>query len=261
VFVAKLDNFFKDNRTPNPLYFTAYYYTKFDTLTQAFEIDSTMPDNDLFRPDPSKIPIYFAKSDSTVIKNTHATLNRKVVTTEVYKVLLAPDEYIAPSTAFFCQPIPVADEYKEQYKSAYRAKMWVSDLNSAYFIYNPAGNPVLEQFQEQRFEALRSVKDFSGADKKLMDYYTFMPSNKDYDSLRALALRITANAKTPIDKMIAIRDYFLSKDEFGQPLFKYSIIPVFPVFPVQANSIIFCLRTEKDIVLILPALLCLCCVQ
>src|SRR4030095_10195372 len=80
VFVAKLDNFFKDNKTPNPLYFTAYYYTKFDTLTQAFEIDSTMPDNDLFRPDPSKIPIYFVKSDSNVIKNTHATLGRKVVT-------------------------------------------------------------------------------------------------------------------------------------------------------------------------------------
>jgi transglutaminase-like putative cysteine protease len=245
VFVAKLDNFFKDNRTPNPLYFTAYYYTKFDTLTQAFEIDSTMPDNDLFRPDPSKIPIYFAKSDSTVIKNTHATLNRKVVTTEVYKVLLAPDEYIAPSTAFFCQPIPVADEYKEQYKSAYRAKMWVSDLNSAYFIYNPAGNPVLEQFQEQRFEALRSVKDFSGADKKLMNYYTFMPANKDYDSLRALALRITANAKTPIDKMIAIRDYFLSKDEFGQPLFKYSDNPGIPGIPSASKLNYFLFENRK----------------
>src|SRR6478735_5254549 len=107
VFVAKLDNFFKDNRTPNPLYFTAYYYTKFDTLTQAFEIDTAMPDNDLFRPDPSKIPLYFAKTDSTVIKNTHATKNRKVVTTDVYKVLLSPDEYIAPATAFFCQPLPV----------------------------------------------------------------------------------------------------------------------------------------------------------
>ncbi|HRI22578.1 MAG TPA: hypothetical protein PLA68_16570, partial [Panacibacter sp.] len=59
VFVAKLDNFFEGSQTPNPLYFTAYYYTKFDTLTQAFEIDSLMPENDLFRPDPSKIPLYF----------------------------------------------------------------------------------------------------------------------------------------------------------------------------------------------------------
>jgi hypothetical protein len=208
VFVARLDNFFADKQTPNPLYFTAYYYTKFDTLTQAFEIDSLMPDNDLFRPNPSKIPLYFAKTDSTVIKNTHASIERKVVSTEVYKVLLSPDEYIAPSTAFFCQPIPIANEYKDQYKSAYRAKMWVSDLNSAYFIYNPAGNKALEQFQEQRFDELRTVTSFRGVSQKFIDYYTFMPSNYDYDSLRQLALRITANAKTPVDKMIAIRDYF-----------------------------------------------------
>jgi hypothetical protein len=245
VFVAKLDNFFKDNKTPNPLYFTAYYYTKFDTLTQAFEIDTAMPDNDLFRPDPSKIPLYFVKSDSTVIKNTHATLDRKVVTAEVYKVLLAPDEYIAPSTAFFCQPIPVSDDYKQQYKSAYRAKMWVSDLNSAYFIYNPAGNGMLENFQEQRFDALRTVKDFSAVDKKMKDYYTFMPSNKDYDSLRALAMRITANAKTPVDKIIAIRDYFLSKDEFGQPLFKYSDNPGIPGLPSASKLNYFLFENRK----------------
>src|SRR6266536_600878 len=228
VFVAKLDNFFNDGKTPNPLYFTAYYYTKFDTLTQALEVDSTMPDNDLFKPDPSKIPLYFAKTDSTVIKNTHATLDRKVVNADVYKVLLAPDEYVAPATAFFCQPIPVQNDYKEQYKSAYRAKMWVSDLNSAYFIYNPAGNQMLEQFQEQRFNELRKVKNFSSVDKRFLNYYTFMPGN-EYDSIRAVAKRITANAQTPIDKMIAIRSYFLSKDEFDQPLFKYSDNPSIPV--------------------------------
>src|SRR6476646_1775038 len=236
VFVAKLDNFFNDGKTPNPLYFTAYYYTKFDTLTQAFEVDSSMPENDLFKPDPSKIPLYFAKTDSSVIKNTHATLNRKVVNAEVYKALLAPDEYVAPSTSFFCQPIPVQNEYKEEYKSAYRAKMWVSDLNSAYFIYNPAGNKMLEQFQEQRFSELRQVKDFSSVDKKLLNYYTFMPSNEDYDSIRALAKRIAANAQTPIDKMIAIRNYFLSKDDFGQPLFKYSDNPGIPGLP-SANKL------------------------
>ena len=245
VFVAKLDNFFSDKRTPNPLYFTAYYYTKFDTLTQTFETDPAMPANDLFRPDPSKIPIYFAKTDSAVIKNTNATLSRKVVTAEVYKVLLAPDEYIAPSTAFFCQPIPVGEEYKEQYKSAYRAKMWVSDLNSAYFIYNPAGNPVLEQFQEARFQTLRNVKDFSALDKKMKDYYTFMPSNKEYDSLKALALRITANAKTPVDKMIAIRDYFLSKDEFDQPLYKYSDNPGIPGIPSASKLNYFLFENRK----------------
>lgn len=245
VFVAKLDNFFEDGQTPNPLYFTAYYYTKFDTLTQAFEVDSLMPDNDLFRPNPSKIPLYFAKTDSTVINNTHATNDRKVVTAEIYKVLLSPDEYIAPSTAFFCQPIQVADEYKGQYKSAYRAKMWVSDLNSAYFIYNPAGNAMLEQFQEQRFETLRTITSYAGVDKQFMNYYTFMPSNEEYDSLRRLAYTITKDAQTPVDKMIAIRDYFLSLDEFGQPLYKYSDNPGIPGLPSASKLNYFLFENRK----------------
>ncbi|HEX8333114.1 MAG TPA: hypothetical protein VF622_10850, partial [Segetibacter sp.] len=37
VFVAKLDNYLPDGVTPNPLYFTSTYYTRYDTLTQTFE--------------------------------------------------------------------------------------------------------------------------------------------------------------------------------------------------------------------------------
>lgn len=244
VFVAKLDNFFNDGVTPNPLYFTAYYFTKFDTLTQTFERDSAMPDNDLFRPDPSKIPLYFAKTDSTVIKNTHATLNRKVVNADIYKILLAPNEFVAPSTSFFCQPIPVGNEYKDQFKSAYRAKMWVSDLNSAYFIYNPAGNKMLEQFQEERFDILRKVPDFSSLDKKFYNYYTYMPKDEEYEKITELAKQITANAKTPIDKMVAIRNYFLSNDEFGQPLFKYTDNPGVPGLP-SANKLTYFLFDNR----------------
>lgn len=246
VFVARLDNFFRDGKTPNPLYFTAYYYTRFDTLTQTFEIDPQMPENDLFRPNPSKIPLYFAKTDSTVIKNTRATKSRKVVTTDVYKVLLSPDEYIAPATAFFCQPLPVPNEYKDQFKSAYRAKMWVSDLNSAYFIYNPAGNQMLEEFQQQRFDVLRSIKtqDYTPLDKKFMQYYTYMPNDEEYTKIRSLAAEITKDAKTPVDKMIAIRNYFLGKDEFGQPLFKYSDNPGIPGLP-SANKLTYFLLDNR----------------
>ncbi|WP_153796164.1 transglutaminase domain-containing protein [Foetidibacter luteolus] len=246
VFVARLDNFFKDGKTPNPLYYTAYYYSKFDTLTQTFETDSLMPKNDLFRPNPSRIPLYFAKTDSNVIKNTAATLNRKVVTTDVYKVLLSPDEYIAPSTSFFVQPLPVPNEYKDQFKSAYRAKMWVSDLNSAYFIYNPAGNQQLEAFQQQRFDMLRRIKqtDYTELEKKFMQYYTFMPRDEEYAKIKSLALDITKDAKTPVDKMIAIRDYFLSKDEFGQPLFKYSDNPGIPGLP-SANKLTYFLLDNR----------------
>ncbi|RFM27578.1 transglutaminase-like domain-containing protein [Deminuibacter soli] len=238
VFVARLDNFFPDGKTPNPLYFTAYYYTKFDTLTQTFETDSLMPANDLFKPDPSRIPLFFAKTDSTVIKNTHATKNRRVVNAEIYKTLLAANEYIAPSTAFFCQPVPVENAYKDQFKSAYRAKMWVSDLNSAYFIYNPAGNKMLENFQQERFSLLRQVTDWSGVDAAFMKYYTFMPRDAEYDRIATLAKQITqkAGATTAMDKMIALRDYFLSKDSEGQPMFKYSNNPGIPGMP-SANKL------------------------
>ena len=244
VFVAKLDNYFDDGKTPNPLYFTSCFYTKFDTLTQTFERDSLMPYNDLYEPDPSRIPLYFAKWDSTVIKNTFATKNRKIITADIYKVMLAPSKYLAPSTAFFCQPMSVPKEYKEQYKSTYRAKMWVSDLNSAYFIYNPAGNKMLEQFQQLRFNKLREVKKIKGPDKKFMDYYTFMPNNEDYKKITQLAKQITANAPTPIDKMIAIRDYFLSKDDFKQPLFKYSDNPGIPGMP-SANKLTYFLFENR----------------
>lgn len=236
VFVAKLDNFLADGKTPNPLYFTSDYYTKFDTVIQAFETDPKMPSNDLFSPDVSKIPMYFTKVDTNVIKNTRAVLNRRIVNADVYKVLLSPNDFLAPSTAFYCQPIGVPKEYKEQYKSAYRAKMWVSDLNSAYFIYNPAGNQQLEQFQEQRFAKLREVSDFTGLDKTFADYYTFMPKDAEYNKITTLAKEITKGVDKPIDKMLAIRNYFLSKDEFGQPLFKYSDNPGIPGLP-SANKL------------------------
>jgi protein-glutamine gamma-glutamyltransferase len=244
VFVAKLDNYFDDNTTPNPLYFTAFYYGKFDTLTQTFEQDSLMPYNDLFSPNPSKIPLYFSKTDSSVLKNSFATRNRKVVTTDVYKVALSPDVFLAPSTAFSCQPMSVPKEFKDQYKSSYRAKMWVSDLNSAYFIYNPAGNRQLQAFQELRFEKLREIRKVTGPDKKFMSYYTFMPRDEEYKKIGELARRITADAPTQIDKMIAVRDYFLSKDEFDQPLFKYSDNPGIPGLP-SANKLTYFLFENR----------------
>src|SRR5665213_958146 len=157
VFIAKLDYYIPNSDIPNPLYYTYDYYTRFDTSTQTLEVDSLMPSNDLFQPDPSKIPLYFTKTDSNVLVNAKGFLKRKVVSTEVYKALLSPKEYLAPETAFFCQPIAVDKEYKQQFRSAYRAKMLVSELNSAYFVYNPAGNKVLENFQNQRFNLLRKI--------------------------------------------------------------------------------------------------------
>ena len=244
VFIAKLDNFFPGTENPNPLYFTYDYFTKFDTLTQTLETDTSMPSNDLFQPDPSKIPLYFAQSDSSVLIKTKGSLRRKIVTAEVYKALLSPKDFLAPSTAFFCQPIAVEREYRQQFKSAYRAKMYVSDLNSAYFIYNPAGNPDLESFQQQRFDELRQVTNWNNEDRNFMNYYTFIPKGDSYDSIRALAQQLTVNAPTPVDKIVAIRDYFLSKDEEGQPLFRYTDNPGIPGLP-SANKLTFFLFENR----------------
>ena len=245
VFIAKLDNYFPNSETPNPLYFTYDYYTKFDTLTQTLEVDSLMPSNDLFQPDPSKIPLYFTKTDSSVLKRAKGILDRKVVNTEVYKALLSPKEFLAPSTAFFCQPIAVEKEYKQQFKSAYRAKMLVSDLNSAYFVYNPAGNKVLEDFQQERFDELRKVTNWKNEDTSFMNYYTFIPKGDDFDSIRALANELTKNASTPIDKIIAIRNYFTSTDETGQPLFKYTDNPGVPGLPSASKLNYFLFQNRK----------------
>ena len=72
--------------------------------------------------------------------------------------------------------------------------------------------------------------------KKFYDYYTFMPKNQEYDKIRDLAAQLSVNAKTPADKMLAIRQYFLSKDEFGQPMYKYSDNPGIPGLP-SANKL------------------------
>ncbi|HVZ96306.1 MAG TPA: transglutaminase-like domain-containing protein [Chitinophagaceae bacterium] len=245
VFVAKLDNYFPNSDLPNPLYFTYDYYTRFDTLTQTLETDSLRPSNDLFQPDPSKIPLYFTDVDSGAIKNGKSDLLRSVVSTDVYKVALSPKEFLAPSTAFFCQPIAVDKEYQQQFKSAYRAKMYVSELNSAYFVYNPAGNQVLEKFQEERFDALRKITGWENEDTAFIHYYTFIPKGEDFDSIRALAQQITKNAPTPIDKIIAIRDYFLSTDETGQPLFKYTDNPGIPGLPSASKLNYFLFQNRK----------------
>lgn len=245
VFVAKLDNYFPNTDIPNPLYFTYDYYTKFDTLTQTLETDSLMPSNDLFQPDPSKIPLYFTKVDSNAIINGKGNLFRRVASTDVYKVALSPKEFLAPSTAFFCQPIAVDKEYQQQFKSAYRAKMYVSDLNSAYFVYNPAGNKELEKFQQERYNELRKITGWQQVDSNFIKYYTYVPNDEDFDSIRSLALQITKNATTPIDKIIAIRNYFLSTDETGQPLFRYTDNPGIPGLPSASKLNYFLFQNRK----------------
>ena len=244
VFVAHLNNFLPDSTTPNPLYFTAFYYNKFDADTQSFVADDSMPSNDLFKPNPSTIPLYFNKIDTTVIKNSKGTLKRKVASTEVYKVAMSPEDFVAPSTSFLCQPISVPKEYEKQFKSAYRAQMWVSELNSAYFVYNPGKGSELETFQETRYNQLRQAENYDKEDPNFIKYYTQYPKGESYDKISKLAHEIGDAQPTVIDKMLAIRDFFLQKDASGKAEFQYTDNPGLPGIP-SANKLDYFLFQNK----------------
>jgi hypothetical protein len=259
LFCAHIDNFFPGTNYPNPLYLTAFYYTKFDTLTEIFERDSTIPSNDLFEPNPSTIPLFSTESDSSVIKNSLSDMKRKIVDIEVYSANLSPTTYLAPNVGYFVQPITVEKDFRKEFKTAFRAKSYVSELNSAYFVYNiPKPDPkkfqgqqleVLKQiaaFQEMRFAALRLVPDYSKMDKKFMKYYTFMPADDKFKQISELAHKITDTAKnTTVDKVLAIRNYFMSTDENGEKLYHYSDNPGVPDIPSASKLMYFLNENHK----------------
>ncbi len=244
LFCAHIDNFFPNTDVPNPLYLTAFYYTKFDTATETFERDSTIPYDDLFEPKPATIPLFSTKTDSSVIENSLSNRLRKVVDAEVYTAQLSPNTYVAPNVGFFVQPITVEKDFRGEFKTAYRTKSYTSELNSAYFVYN-SPDPIIKKLQEQRFEVLRTAPSYERTDKRFMQYYTYMPSNTKFKTISDLAHKVTAKANTPIDKMIAIRDYFLSKDENGDPLYKYTDNPGIPDLPSASKLMYFLFENHK----------------
>lgn len=244
LFCAHINNFFPGTDVPNPLYLTAFYFTKFDTLTETFERDSTIPYNDLFEPNPSKIPLFSTRVDSSVIRNSLGAKLRETVEIEVYSKMLSADQYLAPNVGYFVQPITIEKDFRGEFKSAFRAKSYVSVLNSAYFIYN-SQNKEIRKFQEQRFEVLRMVTDYKGIDNKFMKYYTFMPSNEKFRSISDLAHKITDTAHTPVDKVLAIRNYFLSKDENGERLYHYTDNPGIPDLPNASKLLYFLNENHK----------------
>ena len=115
-------------------------------LALAFEIDSLMPDNDLFRPNPFEDPFVFCKDRFQCYQNTHAKFRGKLG--EVYKVLLSPWWTLHRRLHFFASYTWLPTNTKTSTKVHTAQRCGWSDLNSAYFIYNPAGNKTLEQFQK-----------------------------------------------------------------------------------------------------------------
>lgn len=244
IFCAYIDNYFEGTETPNPLYLSAYYFTKFDTLTETFERDKFMPLNDEFSPDLSSIPIFSIVSDKNKISNGLSTKYRKTIEIEVYKKNLAKDAFLAPSTAYEVQPITVEKDYQQMYKYAYRAKSYVSELNSAYFIYN-APDPTIQSFQEERFKVLRNAKSYSELNEDFLRYYTFFPSNKKFSNYKILADSLAAKENTAIDKVLAIRNHFLKKDPTGKNIYSYSDNPGIPGLPGASKLSNFMFETKK----------------
>ncbi len=244
LFCAHIDNYFEGTEMPNPLYLTAFHYTYFDTLTETFERDSLIPSNDLFEPNPGKMPLFFTQVDTTVIKNSMATKLRKTVDIEIYNKKLSTKTYLAPNVGYFVQPVAVEKDFRDEFISAYRAKGYVSELNSAYFIYNSTEEQIRD-FQENRFEVLRKAKGYEAMDKKFMDYYTEMPANEKFRKISTLAHDITRDAKTPVDKVLAIRDYFLAHDENGKQIFTYTDNPGVPDIPNASKLMYFLFENKK----------------
>ncbi|MBS1615101.1 MAG: hypothetical protein JST06_03185 [Bacteroidetes bacterium] len=244
LFCAHIDNFFEGTDIPNPLYLTAFYYTKFDTSTETFERDSLIPRNDLFEPDPSSISLFSTRRDSSVIKNSGTLRGGKTVEVQVYSKRLSPHTYLAPHTGYFVQPITIEKDFRDSFKTAFRAKSYVSELNSAYFVYN-AKDPEIKKFQEKRFEILRQAPGYEAEDPAFMRYYTYMPKDEKFQKIAALAHQLTAQARTPVDKIIALRDWFLSKDAAGKPLFRYTDNPGIPDIPNASKLMYFLFENRK----------------
>lgn len=244
LFCAHINNFFPGTDIPNPLYLTAFYFTKFDTATETFERDQTIPSNDLFQPDPSKIPLFSTRYDSSVIGNSMGEKLRATVEIEVYAKQLSPTTYLAPNVGYFVQPIAIEKDFRGEFTSAFRAKSYTSLLNSAYFVYN-AQDPQIQAFQEKRFEVLRKVVDYDSIDDAFMKYYTYMPGSEKFRFIDKLAHDITDTAHTPLDKVLAIRNYFLSKDEHGERLYKYTDNPGIPDLPNASKLLYFLQENHK----------------
>ncbi|HLG02122.1 MAG TPA: transglutaminase domain-containing protein [Bacteroidia bacterium] len=248
MFCSKLKNYFPDG-SPKPLYFVYHYLTKYDPARETFTRDTAMPFNDELHVDPASLPMYRMRSDSTVIKNSLATKSRKVIEAEVYMSSNTwKHALLGPGGTFSCQSIPVDSSFGKIFRSAYKIKSYASDLNNAYFVYNPSANPMIEAYQHQRFEELREVENYADADSTLMAYYTQMPTGRLYDSIHALAARITKDAETPVDKVIAVRDFFLQTDKEGNRIFRYTLTTGPPGDPNIPNASMlwnFLFRTHR----------------
>lgn len=234
LFCANIDNFINED-TPNPQYITLYHLNQYNPTLEQFEIDPDSIVRDLFLPNPTAIPQYFSQQNDSVLIYDKMERATKEVKSTMYIANLSPEVFVAPSTAYACQPISIEEEFKEDYKFAYNVYSEVSELNSAYFVYNTKNQSIID-YQENRYRTLRKAKGYDGEDDRFMNYYTEIPEGDLYNRIGQLADSLTNGDETAIDKILSIRNYFLSKDEEGKQLYTYTLTPGKPTDPNIPNA-------------------------
>lgn len=223
MFCAKLENYFPDG-SPAPIYFVYHYLTRYDPVKESFTRDVDVPSLDEMQVDPTALPLYYSAVDTSIFRKSMATKARKIVEAQVY---LSENTWkhsvLGPASVFALQTIPVEKAFQKQFLHAYKINSFTSELNNAYFVYNISASPQLEDIQEQRNEELGKIKNYRGIDRKFMDYYTLYPSGPIYDSISKLAHSLVPADAKPIDKVMAVRDFFLKRNENGKRIFRYTL--------------------------------------
>lgn len=223
MFCSKLDNYFPDG-SPAPLYFVYHYLTKYDPVKETFTRDINVPSFDEIKVDPIGLPMYYSYTDTTIFRKAKGDKLHKIVEAQVY---LSENTWkhsvLAPASAFSIQTIPVEKDFQKTFLSAYKTYSYASELNNAYFVYNISASPSLVPLQDQRHDELRSVINYNKVDKEFMDYYTQTPSKGIYDSIIKLAESLVPKNAKPVDKVIAVRDFFLKRNENGKRIFRYTL--------------------------------------
>lgn len=223
MFCSKLDNYFPDG-SPAPIYFVYHYLTRYDPIKETFTRDINVPSLDEITVDPTALPMYYSYTDTSMIRKSMASKLRKVVEAQVY---LSENTWkhsvLGPASVFSIQTIPVEKDFQKTFIQGYKIASFTSELNNAYFVYNISASPTLEPLQEQRHDELRSVRSYEKLDQEFFDYYTKMPTGGIYDSISKLALNLTSKGSKPVDKVIAVRDFFLKRNENGKRIFRYTL--------------------------------------
>lgn len=223
MFCSKLDNFMPDG-TPIPLYFVYHYLTRYDPVRETFTRDVNVPSFDEIEVDPTELPMFYSYTDTSIIRKSQADVMRNVVEAQVY---LSENTWkhsvLGPASVFSIQTIPVEKDFQKTFLSAYKIYAYTSDLNNAYFVYNISASPQLEPLQEQRHEELRSIHNYHNLNTDFLDYYTAVPRGGIYDSITQLAQSLVSPDALPVDKVLAVRDFFLQRNENGKRIFRYTL--------------------------------------